>query len=133
MAEAMFRAKVREAGLSDAIHIDSAGTGSWNVGKSPDPRATRTAAAYGVELSGTARQLTADEMDHWDLIIVMDDTNYEDVLALGAPADRVSKLRDFDPEGPGDVPDPYYGGEAGFHETYRTIQRCLPGLLAALD
>src|SRR5690606_37927046 len=51
---------------------------------------------------------------------------------LGAPADKVYKLRDFDPEGPGDVPDPYYGSEAGFHDTYRIIERSLPGLLDAL-
>lgn len=132
MAEGMFRARVREAGLAHAIHIDSAGTGSWNVGKPPDPRAARTAAGYGIELGGTARQLTSDELDRWDLILVMDDTNYRDVLALGAPADKVRKLRDFDPAGPGDVPDPYYGDEADFHETFRTIQRSLPGLLATL-
>lgn len=132
MAEAMFRAKVREAGLQAEIEIGSAGTGSWNVGKAPDPRATRTAAGYGVDLSGTARQLAADELDRWDVIVVMDQSNYDDVIALGAPADKVRKLRDFDPEGNGDVPDPYYGEEAGFHETYRIIERSLPGLLAAL-
>lgn len=132
MAEGMFRAKVREAGLEDAIHVDSAGTGSWNVGKAPDPRAMRTAAEYGVELTGTARQVAAAELDRWDLIVVMDQANYEDVIKLGAPAEKVRKLRDFDPEGPGDVPDPYYGQEDDFHETYRIIQRSLPGLLEEL-
>ncbi|REJ34078.1 MAG: protein tyrosine phosphatase [Bacillota bacterium] len=132
MAEAMFRAKVREAGLEHVIEIDSAGTGSWNVGKPPDPRAVRTAAHYGVELGGRARQLSAGELSRWDMIIVMDQSNYDDVLGLGAPADKVYKLRDFDPEGPGDVPDPYYGSEAGFHDTYRIIERSLPGLLDAL-
>lgn len=133
MAEWMFRAKVREAGLEGVIEIDSAGTGSWNIGKAPDPRAVRTAAEYGVELGGRARQLSADELDGWDMIIVMDQSNYDDVLALGAPVDKVRKLRDFDPEGTGDVPDPYYGDEAGFHETYRIIERSLPGLLQALS
>lgn len=128
----MFRAKVREAGLGDVIEIDSAGTGSWNVGKTPDPRAVRTAAEYGVELSGRARQLSAAELDDWDMLIVMDQSNYDDVIALGAPVDKVRKLRDFDPEGPGDVPDPYYGDESGFHDTYRIIERSLPGLLNAL-
>jgi len=132
MAEGMFRSKVREAGLGNAIEIDSAGTGSWNVGKAPDPRAVRTAAQYGVQLSGRARQLSADELNDWDMIVVMDQSNYDNVLALGAPPEKVRKLRDFDPEGPGDVPDPYYGDEAGFHDTYRIIDRSLPGLLDAL-
>ena len=133
MAEWMFRKKVQDAGLADVIEIDSAGTGNWNVGKSPDPRAVRTAAHYGVEVGGTARQLTADELEQWDLIIVMDQSNYDNVIRLGAPVDKVRKLRDFDPEGQGGVADPYYGDEDGFHETYRVIDRCLPGLLAELQ
>lgn len=132
MAEFMFRKMVQEEGLGDVIEVDSAGTGSWHVGRGPDPRAVRTAARYGVEVGGTARQVSPDEWERWDLIVVMDQSNYDDVVALGAPVDKVRKLRDFDPEGPGDVPDPYYGDEKGFHETYRIIDRCLAGLLQAL-
>lgn len=131
MAEGMFRAMVAAEGLKDAIVIDSAGTGSWNVGKAPDPRAAATTRRYGVELGGTARQLRADELDRWDFIVVMDDSNYDNVLKLGADPDKVYRMRDFDPQGPGEVPDPYYGDEAGFEETYRTLERSLPGLLKA--
>lgn len=132
MAEGMFRAKVAAAGLKDEFHIESAGTGTWNLGKAPDPRAQRTARQYGVELGGTARLLTETELNEWDAIVVMDDSNYANVLALGADEAKVYKLREFDPEGPGEVPDPYYGEEDGFHDTYRIINRSLPGLLRAL-
>lgn len=133
MAEFMFRKMVKEHGLEDVIEVDSAGTGGWHVGRGPDPRTVKAAAHYGVEVGGTARRLSPDELNDWDLIVVMDQSNYEDVLALGAPVDKVRKLRDFDPQGSGDVPDPYYGGETGFHETFRIIERCLPGLLKALS
>jgi len=132
MAEAMFRKKVEEEGLAEVFEIDSAGIGNWHVGEGPDPRAVRAAARYGVAVTHKARQVSRDELDKWDMIVVMDQSNYEAILALGAPADRVRKLRDFDPQGPGDVADPYYGGEESFDETYRTIERCLPGLLKAL-
>lgn len=127
----MFRAEVAAAGLGDAIAIDSAGTGDWNLGKAPDPRATATARRHGVELTGTARKLTPTEVDEWDFIVVMDSNNERDVLSLGADRDRVYMLRQFDPEGPGDVIDPYYGEDEGFEETYAMLKRSLPRLLAA--
>lgn len=129
MAEGMFRAQVEAAGLGDAVVIDSAGTGTWNLGKAPDPRAAATALRHGVTLGGVARQLKPEEVDEWDFIIVMDGKNKRDVLARGADPERVHMLRDFDPEGPGDVIDPYYGDEDGFEETYRVLQRSLAGLL----
>lgn len=132
MAEGMFRAKVEAAGLSDAIAIDSAGTGTWNLGKAPDPRAAATALRYGIKLGGTARQLKPEEVDEWDFIIVMDEKNKRDVLARGADPTRVYMLRDFDPEGPGDVIDPYYGDDDGFEETYRVLDRSLEKLLASV-
>lgn len=132
MAEGMFRAKVAAAGLSDAIVVDSAGTGDWNLGKAPDPRAAATARRHGVELAGTARKLAPAELDDWDFIVVMDSNNERDVLALGADRDRVYMLRQFDPEGPGDVIDPYYGDDDGFEETYAMLKRSLPQLLEAV-
>lgn len=129
----MFRAEAEAAGLAEHFVIDSAGTGTWNLGKSPDPRAATTARRHGIELGGTARQFIASEVDAWDFIIVMDDKNVQDVLSRGADPARVHKLRDFDPEGPGDVIDPYYGDEDGFEETYHMLKRSLPGLLAAAE
>lgn len=132
MAEGMFRAKVEAAGLGDNIVIDSAGTGTWNLGKAPDPRAAATARRHGVELGGTARQISRAEVGDWDFIVVMDGKNKRDVLGLGADGDRVHMLRDFDPEGQGDVIDPYYGDDDGFEQTHHMLKRSLPGLLAAV-
>jgi len=132
LAEAVFRAKIAEAGLADAFAVDSAGTGSWHVGEPPDERTRRVARARGIELARTARQIRRDELDRWDYIVVMDESNRRDVLSLGADPARVVKLRDFDPEGPGDVPDPYYGGLDAFEQVYGIIDRSLDGFLEAL-
>ena len=57
------RALVREAGLEDAIELDSAGTGAWHVGNPPDERATETARARGIVLEGAARVLRREDFD----------------------------------------------------------------------
>ncbi len=98
----------------------------------PDERPRRVARARGIELARTARQIRRDELDRWDYIVVMDESNRRDVLSLGADPARVVKLRDFDPEGPGDVPDPYYGGLDAFEQVYGIIDRSLDGFLEAL-
>lgn len=139
-AEAVFRHLVVEAGLEQHFTIDSAGTGDWNVGKPPFPDSSRVAAQHGVTLTGTARQLQTDELSRWDYIVVMDEKNKADVLALQEAANlpaakqpKVVLLRDFDPQGPGIVPDPYGHDEEAFQKAYRQIFRASQGLLAALQ
>ncbi|MBA3782587.1 MAG: low molecular weight phosphotyrosine protein phosphatase, partial [Nocardioides sp.] len=71
--------------------------------------------------------------DH-DLLLVMDEDNLRDVLALGGGADRVRLFRDFDPVDPGsEVPDPYYGGEDRFREVLAMVERTSAALVAALQ
>lgn len=132
LAEGVFKAKIAHRGLADAFTVDSAGTGSWHVGHPPDERSRQTARAHGIELEGTARRIRPDELDDWDYIVVMDESNRRDVLALGADPDRVVKLRDFDPEGRGDVPDPYEGDLDAFEQVYAMIDRSLDGFLASI-
>ena len=64
------------------IQLDSAGTGSWHIGKPPDPRAIAEAAEHGVDISGLrAWQFAADDFDRSDLILTMDRFNLDTVLA----------------------------------------------------
>lgn len=133
LAEGVFKAKIAQRGFADAFTVDSAGTGSWHVGHPPDERTVQTARAHGIELDGTARRIRPDELDDWDYIVVMDDANRRDVLALGADPGRVVKLRDFDPAGPGDVPDPYHGDLEAFAQVYTMIDRSLDGFLASIQ
>jgi|SRR5215218_11075804 len=134
--EGVMRHLLRAEGLEEAVEIDSAGTGDWHVGHSPDERATLAAKGRGIELAGAARQVTAADFDVFDLILAMDRSNRADLQALAPDDDareRVKLLREYDPEavasGDLDVPDPYYGAEDGFAEVLDIVTRACEGLL----
>jgi protein-tyrosine phosphatase len=125
-----------EEGLGDEIEVDSAGTGAWHAGSAPDRRATAAARARGIVLEGTARQVTDEDFEDFDLILCADAENVAALRAV-APAgaeDRIRLLRSFDPTGDGDldVPDPYYGGDSGFEDVLDQVEAACRGLLVEL-
>jgi protein-tyrosine phosphatase len=135
MAEGVFRHILEGEGLDHRISVDSAGTGSWHVGESPDIRSVRTAAGHGVTLTGEARQVRPEDFRRFDYIVAMDGSNLENLERFrdGSGGKAVLHLlREFDPDGgPGaEVPDPYYGGPGGFEEVYAMVERSSRGLLA---
>ncbi|WP_052947384.1 low molecular weight protein-tyrosine-phosphatase [Aneurinibacillus tyrosinisolvens] len=130
LGEGIFRHLVEEKGLSDRFQIDSAGTAAYHVGKTPDPGSIRAAESNGVSLKGQyARQFTGNDLTDWDYIIAMDASNHSNIKKLGALSGSIHLLREFDPEGPGDVPDPWARGDEAFHETYTIIRRSCEKLL----
>ena len=137
LAEGLFQKKVTEAGLGGEIEVASAGTGGWHVGAPPDRRMQATAARHGVDLAPLrAQQLTRADLDHYTHVFVMDKANLHDTLYLDPDGDRgtqVRLFREFDPE-PGDyqVPDPYYGGDAGFETVYAIADRTTDAILTRL-
>ena len=142
LAEGVFRSLVRERGLDAYYRIDSAGTGAWHTGDSPDARSIAVALKNGVRLTGQARQAHAADLSDFDYVIAMDRQNLRDLQALasrgpsaapGASA-SIHLLREFDPD-PGDrqVPDPYYGGDEGFDRVYVMVRRACAGLLDELE
>jgi protein-tyrosine phosphatase len=135
-AEGVMRALVLEAGLTGEIQLDSAGTGSWHVGSSPDPRASAAARSRGITLEGYGRQVRDDDFKEFDLIVAMDRSNVRELRGLASGEDERSKvrlLREFDPASAGaedlDVPDPYYGAPGGFDEVLDLVQAACQGLL----
>jgi protein-tyrosine phosphatase len=137
-AEAVMAQLVDEAGLSEMIEVDSAGTARYHVGDRPDPRTVAAARRRGVPIAHRGRQLSRDELADWDLVLVMDRDNLRDVqLLAGGRADvgHVRLLRSFDPDvadrAP-DVPDPYYGADADFAAMFDLIEPACRGLLADL-
>ena len=120
------RALVAEAGLEDEVEIDSAGTGAWHAGSSPDSRSTAAAARRGITLEGAARQVTADDFETYDLILAMDSENLGE-LRRRAPAGTEGKIRLLC--GDADVPDPYYGGERGFDDVLDQVHAACRTLL----
>jgi protein-tyrosine phosphatase len=135
-AEGVMRHLVREQGLEDSVELDSAGTGNWHVGHTPDERATGAARGRGIELAGQARQVTQADFEGFDLILAMDRANLDDLRAMAPDRDareRVKLLREYDPQavasGDLDVPDPYYGGPEGFEDVLDSVTRACEGLL----
>jgi protein-tyrosine phosphatase len=128
-AKGVMRSLVREAGLEDAVEIDSAGTGSWHVGHPPDARSTEAARARGITLEGAARQVTPADFERFDLLIAMDAANRRELQRL-APDDAArAKIRMLR-AGDLDVPDPYYGGEDGFEHVLDGVEEGCRALLA---
>ncbi len=136
MAEGVFAHVAAQAGLGSRFMLDSAGTAAWHTGNPTDPRGQAAAAARGIDLTGLrARQVRPRDFTEFDLILAMDGTNLSDLSAL-APQESAHKVRlfldDMRGEGPGEVPDPYYGGDEGFEEVLNLIEAGSKALLARL-
>lgn len=118
LAEGILRTK-----LTTDFFVDSAGTGGWHAGQSPDERSINTARNYGIDISNQkARKFTVSDFDTFDHIFVMDQSNFKDVLNL-AP-DDVAKSKVALILGPSkEVPDPYYGGQDGFEKVYQLLDQ----------
>lgn len=136
-AEGVFTKKIADAGLSDRILVDSAGTHGYHVGEPPDPRAQRAARARGYDLSALrARRIERDDFDRFDLVLAMDSDNRA-FLAQLCPPSRVHKLklmmeyaRRYTER---EVPDPYGGGPDGFKVALEMLEDATEGLLLTLS
>jgi protein-tyrosine phosphatase len=135
-AEGVMRHLLAEEGLTDEIEVDSAGTGGWHAGSPPDRRATAAARGRGIVLEGTARQVTDEDFETFDLILCADAENVAALRAVAPPGaeDRIRLLRSYDPvvEGDLDVPDPYYGGDSGFEDVLDQVEAACRGLVVEL-
>ena len=132
-AEVVFREHAGRAGIASALHIDSAGTGDWQVGEAPDRRAIQAARRRGYDLTMLrARQVAAADFARFGWIIAMDEQNLRALEALrphGYPG-HVGLLLALTPDlGTVEVPDPYYGGPDGFERVLDLIERASPALL----
>ena len=118
-AEEVMRQTVLRAGEEERFLIDSAGTYGGHAGLLPDPRMRAAAARRGYALTHRARQIREEDFARFDVIVVMDDMNYESVHRL-APSrqqgEKIFRMREFCTRFPDRsyVPDPYYEGVEGF-------------------
>ena len=130
------RRLVDEAGLTEHLEVDSAGTGDWHIGEAPDERAQRAGGQRGYDLAPLrARQIAEEDFRRFDLIVAMDDAN---VVALqgicpAAERDKIRLLMEFAPQAEARVVvDPYFGGDAGFEMVLDQCETACAGLLAGL-
>ncbi|MGB3691321.1 MAG: low molecular weight protein-tyrosine-phosphatase [Spirulinaceae cyanobacterium] len=132
-AENIMNHLIAEAGLTDEIVCDSAGTSSYHIGSPPDRRMNSAAKKRGIELKGEARQFIRSDFAEFDLILAMDRDNYNNILALDQESKYQSKVRlmcDYASEHQEkEVPDPYYGGPEGFDNVIDLLLDACSGLL----
>ncbi|PIE43719.1 MAG: phosphotyrosine protein phosphatase [Gammaproteobacteria bacterium] len=132
-AQGTFRKLVQDQGLDGQIETDSAGTAPYHIGKTPDMRAQKTAASRGIDISDLrARQIKASDFEEFDYILAMDNANLEDLLDIcpDQHKHKVMLFLSFIQAGEYDeVPDPYYGGQAGFDIVFDLVQQASEALL----
>ena len=135
-AEIIFRKLVDDAGRADDFNIDSAGTIGHHQGAPPDPRMSDALERNGFTVQGRSRKIEAADLENFDLIVTMDESNLTDVRRLD-PTGRlhpkirplVSFCRTHDDLR---VPDPYYGGQRGFDHVISLLGDGCGGILEEL-
>ncbi|MFD2531325.1 low molecular weight protein-tyrosine-phosphatase [Gracilimonas halophila] len=136
-AEGLFIHKVNQKGLDNYFYIDSAGTAAYHVGESANSKSQATANKHGVHLPSKARKFEYADLEEFDLILAMDSENLSNIKELDRKnkfSEKIKMMREFDPEpGNGEVPDPYYGGQEGFENVFRVLDRSTQALLNELN
>jgi protein-tyrosine phosphatase len=133
---AVLRELARREAAGVVLEVDSAGTHGYHAGDPPDERAIVAARRRGYELSALrARIIAPVDFERFDLVVAMDEEVHARLLRL-APAAQAARVRlflEFAPRlGRRDVPDPYYGGPAGFEDVLDLVEEGARGLLAML-
>ena len=134
-AEAIFIDLIKKKGLNDNFFVDSAGTGSWHIGKKADIRMRIAAQKRGVEILSIARQINAKDFEKFNYIIAMDDSNFENISYLKSNKSlsdfssihKIQNFRSVFEEA--EVPDPYFGGDEGFDNVLDILEDSVSGFL----
>ena len=124
LAEGVLQSKLNPANFK----VDSCGTGSYHIGKAPDPRSVKVARSNGIDISlQKAAQFHTDFFDEYDFIFTMDTENYHNIVDLATSDKQRSKasllLKTLDDPTLTEVPDPYYGEEQGFERVFDLIDK----------
>ena len=131
-AHCVFKKQINEAGMSDHIACDSAGTISTHAGHPPDSRMSSAGARRSIPFFGQSRKYRPSDFENFDLILAMDHQNKAD-LEAAMPTEAQAKLALFgqflDPDNPPEVPDPYYGGIRGFDTVLDMVEEGCANLI----
>ena len=128
LAEGILRAKA-----GSQCVVDSAGTANYHVGEAPDSRMTATASLHQIDISNLrGRQFKVSDFDAFDRIYVMDQSNYRNVCALSPNASSTAKVQ-YLLSNQAEVPDPYYGGDAGFEQVYELLNQACERILLEIE
>ena len=134
-AEAVFLDLVKKKGLSKSFIVDSAGTGSWHIGKKADTRMRIAARKRGIEILSRARQINASDFEKFNYIVTMDNSNFKNIndfksrksLSNFSSIIKIQNFRSIFEET--EVPDPYFGGDEGFDYVLDILEDSVSGFL----
>lgn len=135
IAQGILETKIKASNLP-GWEVDSAGTSGWHDGEGPDPRAIKAAKGKGVDISSQiSRKITLYDLDHFDLILAMDSSNYQDILRLCTSEiqkNKVKLLMNYPfPSKNMAVPDPYYDGK--FNEVFELLDTAIEALVTKIQ
>lgn len=124
LAEGILKSKLN----SDFYIVDSAGTSAYHIGELPDHRSIAIAKKNGIDISNQrARKFIANDFNEFDLIYAMDIENYQNICSLSTNKSNLLKvkliLNEINPLKDLSVPDPYYGGDFGFENVYKMLDK----------
>ena len=129
-----------------SIKVHSSGTGAWHVGQGPHPSSQKIWEAAGYQHKHVAKQFKINDFLIHDLILVMDSSNYHNVISLAETEEHRAKvfylrnfdplLRELDPSSANfyklEVPDPYNQSNEAYEATLAMVERAVNGLLLEL-
>ena len=122
---------------SNTFFVDSAGTGNYHIGAAPDQRSIKVAQQNGIDISHqTCRQFQISDFDRFDLIYVMDDANFSNVVKLARTPDDISKVKlilTSQTNSSQEVPDPYFGTYKDFEHVYNLLDEACEVISKALQ
>lgn len=133
LAEGILKSKVDP----NRVYVDSAGTAGYHIGSGPDMRSIAVANKYNIDISSQrCRIFTRDDLNRFDLIYAMDQSNYTDIISMATVDIQVQKVRLLLDEvdlGINEVPDPYYGGQQGFELVFDLVNRACDAVVKRID
>ena len=125
LAEGILREKCKKAGLH--WKVESAGTNGLHTGEPPHPLSQKVAKSKGIDISGQqSRHFAKQDFQHFDKIYVMADDVREEMKLIGKdqynPAKVELLLNECYPGQNRNIPDPWYGPEAGYEAVYDMME-----------
>lgn len=132
LAEGILKTKAQQHDLN--WQIDSCGTGNWHEGNLPDSRSIAVAKNHGIDITGQrSRPITNNDLDYFDMIYVMDSSNYQNVIRLCRTDIEKGKVKlimnECEPKHNIAVPDPYYGND-GFENVYQMLDKACDAIIS---
>ena len=136
LAQGILHHKLNKLNI-DNINVDSAGTGNWHVGSSPDKRSIEIAMKHEIDISNQkARQFSYEDFEKFDHILVMDTSNLQNIRSQAKSKKDVEKIKlilDYSyPDKNESVPDPYFGGIDGFEHVYNLLNNACDKIIENL-